>query len=86
MVLKGPKQTLRKAQWELEILMRGPITTETDQQKHHLAKLVEIILELEEIKWQQRSRANWLQNGDKNTGFFSQICLGSEKEKPYQAT
>jgi hypothetical protein len=52
MVLKGPKQTLRKAQWELEILMRGPITTETDQQKHHLAKLVEIILELEEIKWQ----------------------------------
>jgi hypothetical protein len=51
-VLKGPKQILRKAQRDL--------AAETDQKNHNLAKLIEKIPEKEEIKWQQRSRANWL--------------------------
>jgi hypothetical protein len=69
-VLKRPKKAIRKAQFELEELMRGPISPESDQKKHQIAKLIEKLLEQEEIKWCQRSRANWLQNGDKNTGFF----------------
>jgi hypothetical protein len=35
-ILKKPKKRLRKAQRELEELMRGPINTDTDQQKFEL--------------------------------------------------
>jgi hypothetical protein len=34
------------------------------------AALIELLLEQEEVHWQQRSRVNWLQQGDMNTRFF----------------
>ena len=78
-VLKRPKQTLRQAQHELDVLMRGPLSPENDKKKHDLAKLIEKLLEQEEIKWSQRSHANWLQNGDINTAFFHSFASARKK-------
>jgi hypothetical protein len=78
-VLKKPKKAIWKAQFELEELMRGPMSPESDQKKHQIAKLIEKLLEQEEIKWCQHSRANWLQNGDKNTGFFHSFASARKK-------
>jgi hypothetical protein len=50
-VLKDPKKAPRKAQRDLDVLMRGPLTADTEREKHQLAKLIETILEQEEIKW-----------------------------------
>jgi hypothetical protein len=69
-ILQKPKKRLRKAQRELEELMRGPMTPESDQKKFELDGLIEKLLEQEEIKWSQRSRTNWIKSGDKNTSFF----------------
>ena len=74
-VLKKPKQQLREAQRDLEAVMRGPLTLENEREKYELAQLIEKLLEQEEIKWSQRSWANWLQNGDKNTSFSTILQL-----------
>jgi hypothetical protein len=70
-VLCQPKKRLRAAQRDLEHVMRGPMSQENEQMKNDLAILIEKLLEQEEIGCTQRSRANWLQNCDKNTSFFS---------------
>jgi hypothetical protein len=54
--------------------MNGPMTDENDAKAKELANLVEILLEQEEIHWLQRSRVNWLSQGDKNTRFFHQFA------------
>jgi hypothetical protein len=64
-ILKVPKKSPRKAHWELEVAMRGPLTPENNQKKFELRRLTENLLEQKEIKWSQRSRTNWIQNGDK---------------------
>jgi hypothetical protein len=78
-VVKRPKHSLRKAQRELDLLMSGPLYPDSDQKKHELAKLVENLLEQEEIKWCQRSQVNWLQIRDRNTGFFH--CFASARKR-----
>jgi hypothetical protein len=50
--------------------MRGPMNPASDGRKQELAQLIEKILDQEEMYWNQRSRANWLQNGDKNIAYF----------------
>ena len=78
-VLRKPKQRLRKAQRDLESCMRGPLTPENERENFELAQLIEKLLEQEEIKWCQRSRANWLQNGDRNTSFFHNFASARKK-------
>lgn len=29
-----------------------------------------VLLELEDLKWRQKAKTNWLQNGDRNTRYF----------------
>jgi hypothetical protein len=69
-VLGRPKRRLRQVQRELETQMRGPMNPASDGRKQELVQLIEKILDQEEMYWNQRSRANWLQNGDKNTTYF----------------
>ncbi|CAL1410909.1 unnamed protein product [Linum trigynum] len=40
------------------------------QQRDALEKELEMIFEMEELKWKQRSRTEWLREGDKNTKYF----------------
>jgi hypothetical protein len=60
--------------------MNGPMTDENDAKAKELANLVEILLEQEEIHWLQRSRVNWLSQGDKNTRFFHQFESARRKK------
>jgi hypothetical protein len=48
-ILKVPKKRLRKAQRELEVAMRGPLTPENNQKKFELRRLTENLLEQKEI-------------------------------------
>jgi hypothetical protein len=60
--------------------MNGPMTDENDAKAKELANLVEILLEQEEIHWLQRSRVNWLSQGDKYTRFFHQFASARRKK------
>ena len=45
-----------------------------------MAALIELLLEQEEVHWLQRSRANWLRHGDRNTTFFHQFATARRKK------
>jgi hypothetical protein len=77
--LKKPKHLIRTAQRKLERAMAGPLTTENDLIAKEQAKLIELLLEQEEVHWMQRSQTNWLQNGDHNTSFFHQFASARRK-------
>jgi hypothetical protein len=79
-VLKKPKKQLRQAQRELERVMCAPMSDENEERRTELAKRIEKLLEQEEIYWQQRSRANWLKNGDKNTSYFHNYANARKKK------
>ena len=78
-VLKKPKQRLRKAQRDLERVMRGPINDNSEEARNQLSELIEYLLELEEIHMMQMSRISWLKNGDRNTGFFQAYASARRK-------
>jgi hypothetical protein len=78
-VLKKPKHRLRSAQRYLETVMRGPINSENEHKNKEIPELIEKLLEQEEIRWSQRSRANWLQNGDRNTSYFHSFATARKK-------
>jgi hypothetical protein len=50
--------------------MAGPMTDENELIAKETTALIELLLEQEEIHWQQRSQVNSLQQGDRNTSFF----------------
>jgi hypothetical protein len=83
-VLKKPRKQLQAAQRELERVMRAPMNDENDERRTELASRIERLLEQQEIHWQQRSRANWLHNGDKNTNYFHNYA-NARKKKNYIA-
>jgi hypothetical protein len=79
-VVRKPKGRLRKAQKQLEQALNGPLSAENDRKAKELANLVELLLEQEEVYWSQRSRANWLQLGDRNTTFFHNFASAHRKK------
>jgi hypothetical protein len=51
--------------------MKAKIPTKEDIDKtHYLENKLDDLLRHEETWWAQRAKANWLQQGDKNTKFF----------------
>jgi hypothetical protein len=79
-VLPKPKRCLRKAQRELEKAMNDPILDENETKAKEMADLIELLLEQDEVYWAQRSRANWLQFGDRNTSFFHNFASAHRKK------
>jgi hypothetical protein len=69
-MLKDPKKILRKAQREFKKAVSGVISDDSEAKAKEMAELIELLLEKEEIRWLQISRANWLSQGDRNTSFF----------------
>jgi hypothetical protein len=79
-VLRKPTRRLRKAQRELEKAMNGLILDENESKAKEMANLIELLLEQDEVYWAQRSRANWLQFGDRNTSFFHNFASARRKK------
>jgi hypothetical protein len=39
-------------------------------EENRIKEELHVMLEQKELKWKQRAKVNWLQNGDRNTKFF----------------
>ncbi|KAL9679594.1 hypothetical protein QQ045_017460 [Rhodiola kirilowii] len=61
--VKNLKEKIKGLKW-------GPRTEETVEAEAKLSKELDEWLEREELFWMQRSRAEWLRQGDRNTAYF----------------
>ena len=50
-----------------------------EEKRKELVELVNFLLELDEIYWNQQARANWLQFGDLNRAFFFAYASAGRK-------
>ena len=79
-ILKAPHQRLKELKAELETLRPVPLADEAGDRQRILLMEIEENLEKEEIYWVQRSRANWLKFGDRNTSFFHNFASARKKK------
>lgn len=66
----------RKELGALEVVVSTQKVTE-DRKKLELK--IDDLLEKEEIMWKQRSKALWLQDGDKNSAYFHKVANGRKR-------
>jgi hypothetical protein len=78
-VLKAPQKKIRELTRDLDRLLCGPMSEESTQKQKELTRQIEVSLEQEEVHYMQRSRANWLMHGDKNTTFFHNFVKARRK-------
>jgi hypothetical protein len=78
---KTKKQDLQKELDELEELEeKGCISCTQAHRKSHIQMEILVLLEKEEALWQQRSREQWLLQGDNNTSFFHRVANGRKRK------
>jgi hypothetical protein len=78
-VLNAPQKKIKELTKELEVLLSGPMTNDTAHKQKEVTRQMEVALEQEEVHYMQRSRANWLMHGDKNTAFFHNYAKARRK-------
>lgn len=49
---------------------------------NNLKRLVHSLMEQEEVRWKQRAKVEWLQNGDRNMKFFH-TCANQRRKSNY---
>jgi hypothetical protein len=79
-VLKKPQKRIRQAQKCFDEAMSGPMSAEKEEIAKEMSALIDLLLEQEETHWMQRSRANWLRQGDRNTSFFHNYASVRKKK------
>jgi hypothetical protein len=78
-VLGEPKRRLKDLQEELNEVLSGPLSDEATTKAQSIQLQIENLHEQDEIKWVQRSRANWMKSGDRNTSFFHNFATAQKK-------
>ncbi|CAM8920557.1 unnamed protein product [Rhodiola kirilowii] len=64
------KDKIRKIKGEIQHIRAGARYEESIRKEAELSEELDEWLEREELYWRQRSRAEWLKNGDRNTAYF----------------
>ena len=64
------QRRIRICQREFQRLRNGIWDLDAQQEERVLLEEMSVLLEKEEILWKQRSRQQWLREGDRNTRYF----------------
>jgi hypothetical protein len=77
--LQKPRARLRNLSRQLEEVLLKEMTEENVKKQEELTEQIEKVLEQEEVYNMQRSRANWLIHGDRNSAFFHNFAKARKK-------
>ncbi|XP_062019515.1 uncharacterized protein LOC133736097 [Rosa rugosa] len=74
------QQQMIEVQGRLEFLMGEQLTVELHEENKTLMASLQDLLSQEEAFWKQRAKVIWLQEGDRNSGFFHQKAANRKRK------